>query len=142
MARRQRRIASRRRRRATSRTARCCATSRRGSRDTRTCRGQDRGLTDGAAARRARDAARRPPTFAAPLLLCHRSLVATGNGLIAAGRLTDILRRVAAFGLTLAPLDVRQDVGAPCRGDGRGHAAAWNLGRYDEWRAKRNASPC
>ena len=47
--------------------------------------------------------------FAAPLLLCHRSLVATGNGLIAAGRLTDILRRVAAFGLTLAPLDLRQD---------------------------------
>jgi len=47
--------------------------------------------------------------FAAPLLVCHRSLVATGNGLIAAGRLRDILRRVAAFGLVLAPLDVRQE---------------------------------
>ncbi len=47
--------------------------------------------------------------LAAPLLVCHRSLLATGNGLIAAGRLTDVLRRVAAFGLVLAPLDVRQE---------------------------------
>jgi len=47
--------------------------------------------------------------FAAPLLVCHRSLGATGNGLIADGRLRDILRRVAAFGLVLAPLDVRQE---------------------------------
>jgi phosphoenolpyruvate carboxylase len=44
-----------------------------------------------------------------PLLLCHRSLYATGNGIIADGRLTDVLRRVAAFGLTLVRLDVRQD---------------------------------
>ena len=55
--------------------------------------------------------------FAAPLLVCHRSLVATGNRLIAAGRLTDILRRVAAFGLVLAPLDVRQEAGRHTRGD-------------------------
>jgi phosphoenolpyruvate carboxylase len=47
--------------------------------------------------------------FVEPLHLCHRSLVDTGNALIAAGRLTDILRRVAAFGLTLAPLDLRQE---------------------------------
>ena len=45
----------------------------------------------------------------APLRLCHRSLIATGNGSIVAGRLTDLFRRVAAFGLTLAPLDLRQD---------------------------------
>jgi phosphoenolpyruvate carboxylase len=44
-----------------------------------------------------------------PLLLCHRSLYATGNGIIADGRLTDVLRRMAAFGLTLVRLDVRQD---------------------------------
>ena len=44
-----------------------------------------------------------------PLLLCHRSLYATGNGIIAEGRLTDVLRRMAAFGLTLVRLDVRQD---------------------------------
>jgi phosphoenolpyruvate carboxylase len=69
--------------------------------------------------------------FAAPLLCCHRSLVATGNALIAAGRLTDILRRVAAFGLALAPLDLRQDSAR--------HTAAvawiasrWNLGPYQD----------
>jgi len=47
--------------------------------------------------------------LAEPLGLCFRSLVDTGNAVIAAGRLTDILRRVAAFGLTLARLDVRQE---------------------------------
>jgi phosphoenolpyruvate carboxylase len=44
-----------------------------------------------------------------PLLRCHRSLVETGNGLIAAGRLEDVIRRVYCFGLTLVRLDVRQD---------------------------------
>ena len=43
------------------------------------------------------------------MLLCHRSLLATGNELLAAGRLTDILRRLATFGLTLARLDLRQE---------------------------------
>ncbi len=32
-----------------------------------------------------------------------------GMGLIAGGRLTDLLRRVSVFGVTLAPLDIRQD---------------------------------
>ena len=49
--------------------------------------------------------------LADPLELCARSLEATGNGRIAAGRLTEILRRVAAFGLTLARLDLRQEAG-------------------------------
>jgi len=69
--------------------------------------------------------------FAAPLLLCHRSLVATGNALIAAGRLTDILRRVAAFGLTLAPLDLRQEAARHTEAVAF-IAGALNLGRYDE----------
>lgn len=47
--------------------------------------------------------------FAEPLKLCDRSLRTTGNGLIADGRLADVLRRVAAFGLTLVRLDVRQE---------------------------------
>src|SRR5204863_302245 len=47
--------------------------------------------------------------FAAPLRLCYRSLVDTGNRIIAAGGLTDVLRRVSAFGLTLARLDLRQE---------------------------------
>ena len=47
--------------------------------------------------------------FAEPLRLCYRSLVDTGNERIAGGRLTDILRRLATFGLVLARLDIRQD---------------------------------
>ena len=69
--------------------------------------------------------------LAAPLLLCHRSLVETGNQLIAAGRLTDILRRVAAFGVTLAPLDLRQEAGRHTEAVAW-IARAWNLGAYDE----------
>jgi phosphoenolpyruvate carboxylase len=69
--------------------------------------------------------------FAAPLLLCHRSLVATGNTLIAGGRLTDILRRIAAFGLTLAALDLRQEAAR------HAEAVAWiarvlNLGPFED----------
>src|SRR4051812_29439666 len=67
-----------------------------------------------------------------PLQLCHRSLVETGQGIIANGRLTDLLRRTAAFGLTLVRLDVRQHASR--------HAAALTaitehlgLGRYCDW---------
>ena len=47
--------------------------------------------------------------FAEPLWLCHRSLCATGNQIIADGRLSDVLRRVAVFGLTLVRLDIRRE---------------------------------
>ena len=47
--------------------------------------------------------------FAGPLELCDRSLRATGNDVIADGRLADVLRRVAGFGLTLVRLDIRQE---------------------------------
>lgn len=67
-----------------------------------------------------------------PLLRCHRSLHDTGNGLIADGRLLDVIRRVHAFGLTLVRLDVRQDSAR--------HTAlldaitrALELGSYAEW---------
>ena len=43
-----------------------------------------------------------------PLRLCHESLLATGQQIIASGRLTDVIRRVSAFGLTLVRLDIRQ----------------------------------
>jgi phosphoenolpyruvate carboxylase len=46
--------------------------------------------------------------LAEPLRLCHRSLTAMGDGLMADGRLRDLLRRVAAFGTTLVRLDIRQ----------------------------------
>jgi phosphoenolpyruvate carboxylase len=44
-----------------------------------------------------------------PLMICYRSLHKTGNGLIADGRLLDLIRRAHTFGTTLVRLDVRQD---------------------------------
>ena len=68
----------------------------------------------------------------APLMLCYDSLVECGDQMIADGRLTDILRRLDAFGLTLLKLDIRQEAGR--------HAAAIDaitqylgLGSYAEW---------
>ena len=45
----------------------------------------------------------------APLQACRRSLLASGLELVAAGPLTDTLRRAHCFGLTLVQLDIRQD---------------------------------
>jgi phosphoenolpyruvate carboxylase len=47
--------------------------------------------------------------LAEPLRLCYTSLVEQGNTRIAAGRLTDLLRRVAVFGVVLTRLDIRQE---------------------------------
>ncbi len=70
--------------------------------------------------------------FAAALRLCYESLTELGQGLIADGRLTDLRRRVATFGLTLARLDIRQDA--------RRHTDALSamterlgVGRYGDW---------
>jgi phosphoenolpyruvate carboxylase len=43
------------------------------------------------------------------LQLCYRSLHETGAGRIADGRLLDLIRRIAAFGLCLVRLDIRQE---------------------------------
>ena len=43
------------------------------------------------------------------LMLVHRSLCETGNAITADGLLTDVIRNVSAFGLTLLPLDIRQE---------------------------------
>ena len=71
-------------------------------------------------------------SFAAPLRLCHASLLTTGNHIVAEGRLTDVLRRVSAFGVVLARLDIRQEavrhteaLDAVTR--------ALRLGSYAEW---------
>ena len=74
-----------------------------------------------------------------PLELCYRSLVETGQMVIADGRLTDVLRRIAAFGVTLVRLDIRQHAAR--------HAAVLDaitrhrrLGSYLEWdEARRQA---
>jgi phosphoenolpyruvate carboxylase len=74
--------------------------------------------------------------FMEPLLLCYRSLHATGNGIIANGRLADVLRRMTAFGVTLVRLDVRQEaerhteaIDAITRALGLGEYAVWSEAR-------------
>ncbi len=71
--------------------------------------------------------------LAEPLQLCYRSLDSTGNPLIAAGRLTDLLRRVAVFGVTLARLDIRQEASR------HADAVAW-IARTRGWGAYGDAS--
>ena len=75
-------------------------------------------------------------SLADPLRLCYDSLVATGDALIAGGRLTDILRRAAAFGVVLARLDIRQEA--------KRHTSALEaitralgIGSYAEWTEER-----
>lgn len=75
---------------------------------------------------------RRREQLRAPLMLCYDSLAACGDQMIAEGRLTDILRRLDAFGLTLLKLDIRQEAAR--------HTAAIDaitrylgLGSYAEW---------
>jgi phosphoenolpyruvate carboxylase len=70
--------------------------------------------------------------LAEPLRLCYQSLHETGAGRVADGRLLDILRRLPSLGLSLAPLDLRQEAGR--------HTDALDaitreagLGRYGEW---------
>ena len=62
--------------------------------------------------------------FMEPLLLCHRSLHATGNGIIADGRLTDVLRRMAAFGADARAPRRPPGSRAAHRGRRRDHARA------------------
>ena len=45
----------------------------------------------------------------APLKVCYDSLVETGFELVADGLLSDIIRRIAVFGMTLVPLDIREE---------------------------------
>lgn len=70
--------------------------------------------------------------FAAALRLCHESLIDRGQEMIADGRLTDLRRRVATFGLTLARLDIRQDAGRHT--DALSAVTeALDLGAYRDW---------
>ncbi len=66
------------------------------------------------------------------LRLCHRSLAETGHAPIAAGRLTDVMRRVATFGVTLARIDIRQDA-ARHEEALAAVTSALGLGSYADW---------
>jgi phosphoenolpyruvate carboxylase len=70
--------------------------------------------------------------FAAPLRLCYDSLQSTGDAIVAAGRLSDLLRRIAAFGIVLARLDIRQEAGKHTRALDA-ITRALGLGAYAEW---------
>ncbi|MCS5711105.1 phosphoenolpyruvate carboxylase [Candidatus Berkiella aquae] len=48
-------------------------------------------------------------TLLEPLLICYQSLIACRARPIAEGELTDLIRRVSAFGICLLPLDIRQE---------------------------------
>ena len=81
----------------------------------------------------------RAEALAEPLRLCYRSLHATGNGIIADGRLLDVLRRIAGFGITLVRLDIRQEASR--------HADAiaavtrhLGLGSYTDWSEERRSA--
>ncbi len=74
-----------------------------------------------------------PEDLAEPLRLCDRSLRASRADIIADGRLSDVLRRVASFGLALVRLDLRQEAGrhaaaldAITRAAGQGSYADWD----------------
>ncbi len=70
-----------------------------------------------------------------PLKLCYDSLMDCGMDIIANGKLLDTLRRVYTFGLTLCPLDIRQESSR--------HAQVFKelceyleLGNYHQWSEK------
>nr|GLL43467.1 phosphoenolpyruvate carboxylase 4-like [Ipomoea trifida] len=71
-----------------------------------------------------------------PLLLCYESLQSCGAGVLAEGRLADLIRRVATFGMGLMKLDLRQESGR--------HAETLDaittyldMGTYSEWDEER-----
>ncbi|KAK8604452.1 hypothetical protein V6N13_099394 [Hibiscus sabdariffa] len=70
--------------------------------------------------------------FLEPLLLCYESLQSCGAGILADGRLADLIRRVSTFGMVLMKLDLRQESGR--------HAETLDaitryldMGTYSEW---------
>lgn len=67
-----------------------------------------------------------------PLEIMYRSMLETGDQIIADGALKDLIRRVHCFGLTMVKLDIRQEAGE--------HTNAITvitdyigLGRYEDW---------
>ena len=81
--------------------------------------------------------------ISAALRVCYRSLEATGNLAIARGPLSDLIRRLAVFDVTLAPLDIRQEsarhtdaVATLTLASGAGDFGGWAEDRRLEYLAK------
>lgn len=82
------------------------------------------------------------------LRLMHKSLCETGNEITADGFLTDIIRNVAAFGLTMAKLDIRQEsdrheeaVDSITRYLGLGSYSQWDEDTRLNWLTSQLSSP-
>ncbi|CAA2974554.1 phosphoenolpyruvate carboxylase 4 [Olea europaea subsp. europaea] len=71
-----------------------------------------------------------------PLLLCYDSLQSCGSGILADGRLADLIRRVATFGMVLMKLDLRQESGR--HSDTLDAITRYlDMGTYSEWDEER-----
>ncbi|CAL5421494.1 unnamed protein product [Camellia sinensis] len=67
-----------------------------------------------------------------PLLLCYESLQSCGSGVLADGRLADLIRRVVTFGMNLMKLDLRQEAGR--HSDTLDAITKYlDMGTYSEW---------
>ena len=67
-----------------------------------------------------------------PLMIMHESLVETGFNLVADGLLIDIIRRCFVFGLSLAPLDIREE--STRHTEALDAITRWlGIGSYKEW---------
>ncbi|KAI3497925.1 hypothetical protein L1887_33552 [Cichorium endivia] len=73
-----------------------------------------------------------PNQLLQPLLVCYESLQSSGSGILADGRLADLIRRVSVFGMVLMKLDLRQESGR--------HSETLDavtnylgMGKYSEW---------
>mmetsp|Transcript_14188 Transcript_14188/g.13713 ORF Transcript_14188/g.13713 Transcript_14188/m.13713 type:complete len:921 (+) Transcript_14188:137-2899(+) len=82
-----------------------------------------------------------------PLMMIHRSLVETGFGSAADGVLSDTIRRLAVFGLTLMQLDIRQEstrhteaLTAITTQLGLGTYSEWDESKRREWLASELSS--
>ena len=68
-----------------------------------------------------------------PLMLCYQSLHDCGAGVVAEGRLKDLLRRLSVFGLTLMRVDIRQESSRHTEALDE-LTQALGLGQYADWR--------
>lgn len=79
--------------------------------------------------------------------LIHRSICSTANDVLADGLLIDIIRNISAFGLTLVPLDIRQEsdrheeaLDAVTRFLGLGSYSQWDEDTKINWLTQQLAS--
>ncbi|XP_076898086.1 phosphoenolpyruvate carboxylase 4-like isoform X2 [Bidens hawaiensis] len=77
-----------------------------------------------------------PDQLLQPLMLCYESLQLCGSGILADGRLADLIRRVSVFGMVLMKLDLRQESGR--HSDTLDAITKYfGMGTYSEWDEKK-----